>query len=111
MPYILLGVLAGTDAADSYTLKNKAEKDYTKYLDVNGLNGKRIGIQKLDNPKPATKKLLDDAIAILKKQGAEIVEVELNKQLKEIGGAEFQYYCFMNLRMVLTSTWARPTPK
>jgi amidase len=87
---ILLGVLAGTDAADSYTLKNKAEKDYTKYLDVNGLNGKRIGIQKMDNPKPATKKLLDDAIAILKKQGAEIVEVELNKQLKEIGGAEFQ---------------------
>nr|WP_067062376.1 amidase [Mucilaginibacter sp. L294] len=87
---ILLAALAGTDAADDATLKSKPEKDYTKYLDANGLKGKRIGIEKLDEVNPATKKLLDDAIAILKKQGAEVVEVELYKQLKEIGHAEFR---------------------
>ena len=45
---ILLGVLAGVDAADAVTLesKGKAEKDYTKFLDKNALKGKRIGIEK-----------------------------------------------------------------
>jgi len=86
---IMLGLLAGPDTADSYTINSKPEKDYTKYLDPNGLKGKRIGIEKMENPKAATKKLLDDAIAILKKQGAEVVEIELYKQLKEIGNAEF----------------------
>jgi len=87
---ILLAALAGTDAADDATLKSKPEKDYTKYLDANGLKGKRIGIEKLDEVNPATKKLLDDAIAILQKQGAEVIEVELYKQLKEIGHAGFK---------------------
>ncbi|GGH02455.1 amidase [Mucilaginibacter phyllosphaerae] len=86
---IMLGLLAGADAADMDTIGSKPQKDYTRYLDANGLKGKRIGIEKMDNPKAATKKLLDDAIAVLKKQGAEIVEIELFKQLKDIGGAEF----------------------
>jgi amidase len=86
---ILLGALAGIDPSDGYTLNSKPEKDYTKYLDANGLKGKRIGIEKLDKPNPATQRLLADAIAVLKKQGAEVVEIELNKQLKEIGSAEF----------------------
>ena len=86
---IMLGLLAGADPADSYTINSKPEKDYTPYLDPNGLKGKRIGIEKMDNPRAETKKLLDDAIATLKKQGAEVVEIELNKQLKEIGSAGF----------------------
>ena len=86
---IILGILAGADPNDTATLKSKPEKDYTKYLDANGLKSKRIGIEKLDNLNAATKQLLQEAIAVLKKQGAEIVEVELRKQLKDIGDAEF----------------------
>jgi amidase len=86
---ILLGALAGNDANDSYTLKSKPEKDYTKFLDINGLKGKRIGIEKLDKAPAVTQKLLNEAIAVLKKQGAQIIEVELKKELKDIGDAEF----------------------
>lgn len=45
---ILLGALTGVEQSDSYTLssKGKIEKDYTKFLDANGLQGKRIGIEK-----------------------------------------------------------------
>ncbi|MFA6084483.1 amidase [Mucilaginibacter sp.] len=86
---LLLSALAGIDPKDSYTLKSKIEKDYTKFLDAGGLKGKRIGVEKLDKPNAGMQKLLQDAIAVLKKQGAEIVEVELGKQLKKIGNAEY----------------------
>ncbi|TSD67442.1 amidase [Inquilinus sp. KBS0705] len=86
---ILLGALAGVDTNDSYTLHSKAEKDYTKFLDINGLKGKRVGIEKIENPGAAMDKIMKEAIEVLKKQGAEVVEVELNKRLKDIGNAEF----------------------
>ena len=86
---ILLGALAGIDPHDTYTLKSKAEKDYTKFLDVNGLKGKRIGVEKIEHLAAPAKALMDDAIAVMKKQGAEVVEVELYKQLKPADGAEF----------------------
>jgi amidase len=86
---ILLGALAGADANDSYTLKSKPEKDYTRFLDINGLKGKRIGIEKLDKAPAATEKLLNEAIAVLKREGAQVVEVELKKEIKDVGDAEF----------------------
>ncbi|AMR33780.1 amidase [Mucilaginibacter sp. PAMC 26640] len=85
---ILLGALAGIDPHDTYTLKSKPQKDYTKFLDANGLKGKRIGIEKIEFLPPAAKALLDEAIAVMKKQGADVVEVELYKQLKPADGAE-----------------------
>ncbi|WP_428328954.1 amidase [Mucilaginibacter sp.] len=89
---ILLGAIAGEDPKDSYTLtsKGKIEPDYTKFLDADGLKGKRIGIEK-DGMKvsPAMDKIFQQAIEVLKSKGAIIVEIELYKQLKVIGGAEF----------------------
>lgn len=88
---ILLGALAGEDARDSITSesKGKVEHDYTKYLDVNGLKGKRIGVEKTGlKISPAMDALFQQAIETLKSNGASIVEVELNKQLKKIGTAE-----------------------
>jgi amidase len=88
---ILLGALAGEDPQDTYTLtsKGKTEPDYTKFLDANGLKGKRIGIEK-DALKisPAIDSLFQQAIDTLKSKGATIVEVELNKVLKPIGQAD-----------------------
>jgi amidase len=87
---ILLGALADIDAADDATLKSKSEKDYTKYLDINGLKGKRLGLVKIEKLPAATDKLLKAAIETLKKQGAEIIEVDLDTRLKPIDGAEFK---------------------
>lgn len=88
---ILLGALAGEDPQDSYTSasKGKNEPDYTKFLDADGLKGKRIGIEK-DGLKvnPAMDSLFQQAIETLKSKGATIVEVELYKQLKEAGKAQ-----------------------
>ncbi|NHA07027.1 amidase [Mucilaginibacter sp. HC2] len=89
---IVLGVLADIDAQDSYTLasKGKAAPDYTKFLDANGLKGKRLGIEKSAlEGNPAVVALLNDAINTLKDKGAIIIEVELNKVLKDISRGEF----------------------
>jgi amidase len=89
---ILLGILAGADPGDIYTAagKGKIEADYTKLLDTDGLKGKRLGVEK-DALKinPQMDPIFKEAIALLKSKGATIVEVELNKQLKPIGSAEF----------------------
>lgn len=89
---ILLGALAGIDLDDGYTVssKGKTQPDYTKFLDENGLKGKRIGVEK-DGLKVnnGLDGLFQDALNILKKQGAIIVEVELFKQMKEAFHAQF----------------------
>jgi amidase len=90
---ILLGALAGEDPSDIYTAasRGKVAPDYTKFLNADGLKGKRIGVEK-DAMKisPAMDPIFQEAIALLKSKGATIVEVELNKQLKPIGHDDFK---------------------
>src|SRR3569833_2782877 len=89
---ILLGAIAEYDPHDTYTLasKGKVEGDYTKFLDADGVRGKRIGVEK-DGLKvsPAMDVIFQQAIDLLKAKGATIVEVELYKKLKEIGRNEY----------------------
>ncbi|WP_426671603.1 amidase [Mucilaginibacter sp. McL0603] len=89
---MLLEALTGEDPQDTYTAtsKGKIQPDYTKFLDANGLQGKRIGVEK-DGLKvsPGMDKLFQDAIAVLKSKGATIVEVELYKEIKQAGKDEF----------------------
>ncbi|MDB5022421.1 MAG: amidase [Mucilaginibacter sp.] len=89
---ILLGALAGQDPQDKYTLaaKGKIQPDYTKFLDANGLHGKRIGVEK-DGLKVSSgmDKLFRDAITLLKSKGATVVEIELNKEIKKAAHDEF----------------------
>lgn len=89
---ILLGALTGIDEGDHATKENAGKSliDYTKFLDVNGLKGKRIGIEKPHfegDSRPTA--LLKQAIEAMKKQGATIVEVEIRKSLKDASTAEF----------------------
>ncbi len=88
---ILLGILAGADADDSYTKDNKPQKDYTRFLDANSLKGKRLGLEKKAlEGNPDMEALLQEAINVLKSKGATIVEIELNKALTGIlPGSEF----------------------
>jgi amidase len=89
---ILLGALAGEDTQDTYTTasKGKIHPDYTRFLEPNGLRGKRIGVEK-DGLKvnPGMDKLFQDAIAVLKSKGATVVEIELYKEIKKAGHDEF----------------------
>ncbi|MBS1564421.1 MAG: amidase, partial [Bacteroidetes bacterium] len=83
---ILLGALTGIDAADAATKESegKSKTDYTSFLDVNGLKGKRLGVEssflKGDVNIVAVYKA---AIEDLKKLGAEIVEVDLISKVEE----------------------------
>jgi len=89
---ILLGALTGVDAEDEVTKQSdgKAQKDYTSFLNAGALKGKRIGVEKhFFNGHEAVVALYKGAIELLKKQGAEIVEVELLKAIREAGSGEF----------------------
>jgi amidase len=89
---LLLGVLAGVDPEDAVTAesKDKAHSDYTSFLDAGSLKGKRIGVEKsfLSNGHEGVLALFQDALALLKTQGATIVEVELQKLLSDAGSIE-----------------------
>lgn len=94
---ILLGAMAGLDQGDAVTLesKGKAQKDYTTFLNANALQGKRIGIEK--KPQGNNKyinALLDDAINLLKKQGAVIIEIDYLDKINAFGQAEFEVLQF-----------------
>jgi amidase len=89
---LLLQVLAGADTADEATngSQEHINADYTRFLDVNALSGKRIGIEKsyLKNHE-AVDKLLSEALQTLRNKGAEIVEIDYLAELQKNGDAEF----------------------
>lgn len=95
---ILLGILAGIDKEDEKTMstvqaENKNENrpviNYTKFLDANGLKGKRIGIEKKKYDNQFLNKLLQKAVDLMKQQGAEIIELDYLDKFNALGNAEF----------------------
>jgi Asp-tRNA(Asn)/Glu-tRNA(Gln) amidotransferase A subunit family amidase len=76
----VLEVVAGYDPADPVTKlsEGKIPRNYTQFLDKNGLRGARIGVFRkyIDAPTtdPQIKALAETAIEELKSQGAEIVD-------------------------------------
>src|ERR1700744_1115013 len=77
---ILLGALAGVDPEDKFTQAPNAkfEKDYTRFLDADGLKGKRIGLERAHlRGNETTLAVFHQAIDVLKSKGAEIIEVDL----------------------------------
>lgn len=90
---ILLGALAGEDPRDPYTKESRGKglEDYTRFLDAEGLKGKRLGLEKsaLTAGNLAAQALLKEALDLMRSKGATIVEIELLKPLRVIGNAEF----------------------
>lgn len=89
---ILLGALTGVDPEDAVTKESegKAQQDYTKFLNSNGLKGKRIGIEKSHfETLPGLVQLLREAVGVLEAQGATVIEVKLNEALKYIGRSAY----------------------
>jgi len=75
---IVLNAIAGIDARDTATslLSARQPVDYTRSLDPNGLRGARIGVAraKFFGYSDVTDKVINDAIDVMKRQGAVIVD-------------------------------------
>ena len=75
---VLLGGLVGEDQGDSATWyrDDHREKDYTKYLNADSLSGMRIGVNRavLGGLSEDEQKLFEDAVSVLEKQGAVLVQ-------------------------------------
>lgn len=89
---ILLGAMTGADHSDPITVKSsgKALNDYTPFLRPDGLKGKRIGIEKsFLAGNEGVVALFRDAMQLMEKLGATLIEVELMNLLKDMGDAEY----------------------
>lgn len=75
---LMLTILAGIDPADSATLASRGQTriDYTRSLNANGLRGARIGVarKKFFGYSDAVDKLIAEALDVMKRQGAIIVD-------------------------------------
>jgi amidase len=89
---ILLSVLTAVDGRDSATAQNakKAEKDYTKFLQKDGLKGAKIGIaRQYFGRNDRVDKMLETQIQVLKDGGVTLVDVNF-PTLREFGDAEYE---------------------
>ncbi len=75
---ILLGALAGVDSRDAATSASASHthRDYTTFLDANGLKGARIGIPRKSyfGYSVATDAIVNQAIAVMRAAGATIID-------------------------------------
>ncbi|HEV7517721.1 MAG TPA: amidase [Thermoanaerobaculia bacterium] len=75
---ILLGAMTGVDERDTATRESRGKglSDYAKFLDPHGLKGARIGVarKKLFGYSAPTDHVIEAALAVLKDQGAILVD-------------------------------------
>jgi amidase len=74
---ILLGALTGVDERDPITMKSRkhAQRDYTKFLDKDGLRGARIGVARQSfGFSDHVDRLMEEAIDAMKILGATIID-------------------------------------
>jgi amidase len=90
---ILLGALVGRDPDDAVTsvASSKGEADYTRHLDPDGLKGARIGVPRkaMYGQNPHADRVAADAIDVLKRLGAVIVDPADLPSPDKFGKSEF----------------------
>jgi amidase len=88
---ILLGVIAGTDEEDAATQNKdrKDYKDYTIFLDANGLKGARIGVlRQYFGFLPSVDNVINASLEILQKQGAILIDPVVIDTLRKFDDSE-----------------------
>jgi amidase len=88
---ILLSAIAGVDPRDAETAAQAglAHGDYARFLDPAGLRGARLGVyRKAFGFHPGVDRLMEDALAEMKRQGAEIVDPADIPHVEEYGESE-----------------------
>jgi len=76
---IILGTVTGVDGRDKKTKKSKDNhyKDYTKFLNVNGLQNKRIGyVRTMEGKNHRVDLLMQEAIKDIRENGAEVIPID-----------------------------------
>jgi amidase len=92
---ILLAVLAGIDETDAVTKESEGKvSDYTTFLKTDALKGKTIGIEKKRSENTSLNKLLEQAVNLMKQQGATVIEIEYMDKINANGDAEFDVLKF-----------------
>jgi len=89
---VALGVMTGVDSSDLKTLNPDAKflKDYTQFLNADGLKGKRIGrLKNISGYHHRIDTLMDSAVEYIKSAGAEVVDIQFPLPAGS-GAASFQ---------------------
>ena len=90
---ILLGALTGVDPRDSVTesSRGKSQRDYTQFLDPDGLRGARIGVaRRYFRSGALSEKLLEAALDEMKRRGAILVDPSDDPPLGRFGDSEHE---------------------
>ena len=84
---IMLGAMVGHDKADPITTaaEKNGLKDYTKFLDANGLRGARLGVVMQYTTRPELKEFYQPFIEILRLAGATLVDVTFASNYGQLG--------------------------
>lgn len=88
---VLLGAMAGVDERDPVTRESegKSHRDYTQFLDEDGLKGARLGVLRRNIRGHAkAKEVMEAALRVLKERGAVLVDPVDLPSVEKIGGAE-----------------------
>ncbi len=110
---ILLGALAGVDEMDSATMlsEKRGLKDYTRFLDEDGLRGARIGVaRKMIGTDKRVIKIFESCLDVMRHLGAVIVDPTDVPNFNKFGKTELDvlHYEFKaDLNKYLASTKAR----
>jgi amidase len=109
---ILLGALTGVDPEDSATAASagKSQTDYSQYCDPNGLKGARIGVaRKYFGFNDAVDALMEEALDVMKKQGATLVDPADIETLGKFDDSELLVFMY-ELKADLNAYLARLGP-
>lgn len=90
---VMLGVLAGSDLADVATelASSRGQRDYTRFLDVNCLQGARIGVARnFFGFHRQVDELIESALMVLKARGAQLIDPIHVPKPPELEAAELQ---------------------
>jgi amidase len=94
---VLLSAMTGVDAADPATARSKGRgSDYVEALDAGALKGARIGVPRKEyfGYSSRADALIEDAITVLKAQGATIVDPADIPTAGQIDDCEFEVLLF-----------------
>lgn len=94
---VLLGAMVGADKRDPVTTSKQrsAYKDYTKFLDPNGLKGARIGVARsMAGTDARVLAIFESCIQIMKKLGAVLIDPADVLNFNKFGKAELQVMHF-----------------
>jgi amidase len=90
---IVLSALTGIDPRDPATSLSdgRAESDYTRFLDPNGLSGKRLGVARsLFGFHPGVDRVMEAALAEMKRLGAELIDLVELAESEELQDSEME---------------------